>query len=310
MYQMDKTTKSIKHLVVGGGGPVGFTMLGALMELRRQKFWDIKNIRTAYGCSIGALLICLMVAAKDDLDGLISYVVQRPWAKLAPSGPDLITCLIDQKGALSESFFQEALRPYLSMWGLESDIDMKTWHEHFGVGLRFLSQDLNKPGAEPCVISEETFPHIPVYRAIAMSAAFPLLAAPIFIDGGCYIDGGVKGNFPLELCLQKEGCKPTEVLAARSASWNSTPLPDLTEDSSLIDIGCRLMLRLSEAAHSPKTDIGHELTIQCGAVDLRAASTWMEALGSESKRSALIAEGKVQAHLFLAYRATKTQEQA
>ena len=37
---------TIKHLVIGGGGPYGLSAFGALKYLHDQSFWDIKNIKT------------------------------------------------------------------------------------------------------------------------------------------------------------------------------------------------------------------------------------------------------------------------
>jgi predicted acylesterase/phospholipase RssA len=37
---------TIKHLVIGGGGPFGFTAFGVLKYLHDVEFWNIKNIKT------------------------------------------------------------------------------------------------------------------------------------------------------------------------------------------------------------------------------------------------------------------------
>lgn len=295
-------TNTIEHLVIGGGGPAGFTMLGALRELAKQGYWNKASLKSAYGCSVGALLSCLVILA-DDWDGLISYVVGRPWEKLAPSGADVLTSILSRNGALGEDFFREALSPYLRVLGLPDDITFQQWNEKIGVRVHFLSQDLNKPGAESEIISAESFPDLPVYRGIAMSAAFPLVAAPVFVGGGCFIDGGIKGNFPLDICLSKEQCEPESVLALRSASWCAGETPPLTPDSSILDLGARIVLRLSEAAFDEDLDRGHQETVQCGTLDLRMGSTWMATLESADKRLSLVREGEIQAHLFRAYRA-------
>lgn len=47
---------TIQHLVIGGGGPFGFTAFGVLKHLHDVGFWNIKNIKTIYATSIGALV--------------------------------------------------------------------------------------------------------------------------------------------------------------------------------------------------------------------------------------------------------------
>ena len=39
---------TIKHLVIGGGGPFGLCALGALKYLHEKEFWNINNIKSIY----------------------------------------------------------------------------------------------------------------------------------------------------------------------------------------------------------------------------------------------------------------------
>ena len=50
---------------------------------------------------------------------------------------------------------------------------------------------------EAVYISHETFPNIPVWKAILMSCAIPLIFKPIEWENKLYIDGGLVDNFPL-----------------------------------------------------------------------------------------------------------------
>ena len=68
----------IKHLVISGGGPLGFRYLGALQKLQEERFWCLDDIETIYGTSIGAIIgtfICL----KYDWETLNKYIIERPW---------------------------------------------------------------------------------------------------------------------------------------------------------------------------------------------------------------------------------------
>ena len=53
---------TIKHLVISGGGPLGLRYLGALKKLEQEEFWNLDNIESIYGTSVGAIIgafICL-----------------------------------------------------------------------------------------------------------------------------------------------------------------------------------------------------------------------------------------------------------
>ena len=47
---------TIKHLVVGGGGPGGFLNYGALKESNLQGLWHYNNIKSIYSTSAGAVI--------------------------------------------------------------------------------------------------------------------------------------------------------------------------------------------------------------------------------------------------------------
>ena len=47
---------NIKHLIIPSGGPTGFVMYGALRQLAKENVWNIENIESIYGCSVGSLI--------------------------------------------------------------------------------------------------------------------------------------------------------------------------------------------------------------------------------------------------------------
>ena len=43
--------------------------------------------------------------------------------------------------------------------------------------------------------------------AIYMSASVPLILKPIFSNDGCFVDGGLLANIPLDSCIKNSNCK-------------------------------------------------------------------------------------------------------
>jgi len=69
---------TIKHIVLAGGGPMGFRFLGAAQKLEQENFWEMKDIESIYATSAGAMMsVCLCL--KYDWDTLVTYVIERPW---------------------------------------------------------------------------------------------------------------------------------------------------------------------------------------------------------------------------------------
>ena len=58
---MSHYNMTIKHIVMCGGGYNGIYTMGVLDYLFEQNFFDIKNIKTIYGTSVGGLLECYCV---------------------------------------------------------------------------------------------------------------------------------------------------------------------------------------------------------------------------------------------------------
>ena len=51
---------TIKHIVISGGGPTGFLSYGAIRYLAKEKFWNLADISSIYGCSIGAYIAIII----------------------------------------------------------------------------------------------------------------------------------------------------------------------------------------------------------------------------------------------------------
>ena len=49
-------SKTIKHIVIPGGGGTGFIAYGALKESHNRGIWNIENIESIYGTSAGAII--------------------------------------------------------------------------------------------------------------------------------------------------------------------------------------------------------------------------------------------------------------
>ena len=60
----------IKHIVMAGGGAMGFAFYGALRESHQKGIWKQENIETIYATSIGTIMgtICLLYTSPSPRD--------------------------------------------------------------------------------------------------------------------------------------------------------------------------------------------------------------------------------------------------
>jgi predicted acylesterase/phospholipase RssA len=78
---MNSSQHTIKHLVISSGGPAGFTMYGALRYLNKEGVWNINNIKTIYGTSVGTC-IAIFLSLNYDWDTIDNFLLKRPWSKI------------------------------------------------------------------------------------------------------------------------------------------------------------------------------------------------------------------------------------
>lgn len=71
----------IKHLVIASGGPSGVTMYGALRVLNQEGVWNIADIKSIYGSSVGSF-ISILLALNYDWKTMDDFLLKRPWSKI------------------------------------------------------------------------------------------------------------------------------------------------------------------------------------------------------------------------------------
>ena len=234
---------TIRHLVIGGGGPFGLTAFGALKYLHDKEFWNIKNIKSIYATSIGALL-AVYLSLKYDYEYINEYLVKRPWEKLFEEiGIENVLELYNNKGLINPySIFLKKYAILFEAKGLEPNITMKDFYEYSGIEFNFITCDANHFTRN--VISHNTYPDLELVTALCMTSAFPVIFTPVIVDDKCYIDGGIFSNYAVNICLEETGCKHEEILGIKK--YQSSDINDalITEESSVIDFLEKITLNI------------------------------------------------------------------
>ena len=201
----------IKHLVLSGGGPTGLTTYGVLKKLNQKGLWNMKNIKTIYGTSVGSL-IGIILTLKLEWKYIDNYFIKEEWDKILNFNSTNILELYSEKGLLDESFIINILEPLMKKKNISSDITLSEYYKLTNVDLHLFTVDINHDNMKLIDLSHKTFPNLSILKAVSMSSAIPLIFKPIFHDGGCYLDGGLLNNCPVRNCLCDNGCKDNEIL--------------------------------------------------------------------------------------------------
>ena len=224
---MTLTPGHIRTLVFSGGGIKGFAYIGVLRAL--QEYSLLSSIQQFVGTSIGSLFaLCLTLGyTYEDLSILLE--------------------------TFDISFFQDiGLRHLVEGFGIDSGKKVEQFiqdiiafqlnTEHKEVTFRQLYEATKKEliitttclDTKECTyLSHKSTPNLPVYIGIRMSMNLPGLFPPYPYKGHCYVDGGLKDNFPIRFY------PPHETLGfylgnppQTKTNSNQTSLP-LTSSSSI-----------------------------------------------------------------------------
>ena len=220
---------TIKHLVISGGGPVGFIYLGTLEFLNENQFWKIENIESIYGTSIGSVIgafICL----NYDWETLNKYVLERPWHDAFKLSGQQIFDSYYKKGLYDKKILEMVLKPLLEAKDLTVKITLKDLYEYSKIDLHIFTFDINK--FDTVELSHTSHPSLLLVDALTMSCGIPGIIMPVITDGCCFIDGGVLCNFPINQCLRDHE-NEDEIFGINFICNDSNP--SVTTDSTLLE---------------------------------------------------------------------------
>jgi len=279
---------TIQHLVIGGGGPFGFTAFGILKQLHDVGFWNIKNIKTIYATSIGTLVGAFLLLGYD-YSYIYDYFVKRPWEKIFKHiGVNNIFNIYTDKGAIDiYPLYTESLTMVLEAKGMTSSVTLKEFYEYSGVELNIIVSEINSFKYE--VLSHKTYPDLELIKALTMSASLPVIFTPHFLDDKCFIDGGIFSNYPLNICLNETKCRKNEILGVRKKYTYKYPI--ITKDSSFMEYIYTSFQKILDGIddHNEIESIPYD--IECDMDVFNSYDEWFNVFTIAEKRKKLIDMG-------------------
>jgi predicted acylesterase/phospholipase RssA len=283
---------TIKHLVLSGGGPSGVLAYGIASQLAKKNFWCLTDIKSIYGCSIGAYM-GVVLSLGYEWEWLDDYFIKRPWDKLIAASTTHLIDIYEKKCLLNEHFFTDAITPLLRAKDLSETITLHDFYLSNNIDIHMYATNINGKRLEKVDISHKTHPDLPLVKALSMTMAFPILFQPICDAEFCYIDGGLLNNFPLNDCINQQNCETDEILGFKNI-WQSVKYA-ITEKSSIFDYFLILMKKMQASIDTEPEQVDIKYTVHCLLDDLASFEKWSETLKSEELRKNIIEKGYAQA---------------
>jgi predicted acylesterase/phospholipase RssA len=292
---------TIKHIVIGGGGPSALLCYGVFKHLNKNKFLDFDNIESFYGTSSGAVLSVILIL-NISYEVIDDYFIKRPWGKVFNSkinissnnNLDLIN-FISNKGIDGKEFLIKIFEPLLSSCNIDIDITLLEFYKLTKKKLYMYGVDLNTHKyLNEVEISYETFPDLKLIDALSITTAVPFVFKPIFYNNMCLVDGGLINNFPINNCLDKSE-NEEEVLAIKNSSSGNNL--QITQDTDIIDYIKTFIAKSNNTLSKKHKQIKN--IVLCSNTIISRIDKWYECLYDNELISDLIIEGEERGEEFI-----------
>lgn len=192
-----------ENLVISGGGHTLFQFFGVIEKCLRDKIIEKSKIKRFYCTSAGGL-IAVLFSLDVEWKIVYDYFIERPWDQVQVFNINLLESLYHiyhEKGFFKKEFFKTILEPFFKMFDISEDITLNEFYELTKKEINLYTFEVNSFTTK--TLNYKLTPDIKLLDALHMTSALPVLFSPYFLDGKCYIDGGVKCNYPIEYCLNE-----------------------------------------------------------------------------------------------------------
>ena len=288
----------IKHIVLSGGGYLGFYELGALQKLFEEKYIHLQDIETIYGVSVGSIIGCILCLT-DNINDVVDYAINRPWNKHVKINISQMFEIVDKCGIVNDSLIQIILEPLLKVNELNCESTLLDLYETTKKELHIFSVEMDKFDDGLVDFNYKTHPELSIIEAVYMSCSIPLLFQPKYYNNSYYIDGGIINNYPMDICVKENDEK--EVLGIKlQIDHHDSHLPN---NSNIFSFGYYLFRKFSNSVRINSKTYSHELLIPCEYASMEET---IKLFNTKEKRNEFIELGKKFATAFLSYENNKT----
>ena len=292
--------KKIEHIILTGGGSNGFITYGVLRELRKQDFWNPKDIKTMFCTSAGAYMGIIM-SLNINWSTLDRFFINRPWEKMFDINPDDIFSAFQRKGILQSNFIEKALMPILNYKNISKDITLIEFYNITKIELHMFTIDLNSSVFETVDLSYKTQPNMKLLHAVTATTAVPILLPPLCIDNHCYIDGGIIDNLPINHCIKTVNPDLDTILVIKT-KYSSRNTVKINNDSTALQFLLTFINRITFYLNSERKQQNIPNTVYCANGKYKGFKKWIKEASKKKNRKQLVNKGIDGAKTFLYYK--------
>ena len=190
---------NLKHLVLSGGGLLGISYIGLFKYFEEKNY--IKTIESITGSSAGAIFGALLALGytSNELNLIVKQMVFKDYLQI---NVDSILNFTTQKGFESGNKLNLFIKKCIYNKTNNENLTFIQLYEKYNINLQIGVTNLTQHKFE--LLNKDSYPDLPIHKAISASIAIPFILEPIIINNDIYCDGGILDNLPIDSVIDMD----------------------------------------------------------------------------------------------------------
>ena len=207
----------IDTLIMSGGGPSGIAYIGIFKALHEKNILkkDLSGIKEIIVASVGIIFAYLYMLDLPP-ESQHKIVMKAPMFSVLNVDNITIDDLLVDFGLFKTDNIRELMQIVTKNYFKQEDITLKELYEKTKIKLTVKVFNVTKKRIQ--YFSHENHPDISFLTLVEMAIAIPIFFKPIEYKDELYVDGGLRGHFPIEICESENylgmfiagGCFPND----------------------------------------------------------------------------------------------------
>jgi NTE family protein len=190
----------IDTLILSGGGPSGVAYAGILKALTDYNILKREELNEIITTSVGIIFAILYLLDYTILQ-IEKIVLETDLTKILNSDDLEIDDLLVKFGLFSNKPIGDSISSFIRHKTDKNDLTLKELYDYSKIVLTVKVYNVDRGKTE--YLNYDTTPDISLIKLSMMTTAIPYLFQPVEYEKDLYVDGGLKGHFPIEVCKSK-----------------------------------------------------------------------------------------------------------
>ena len=190
----------IDTLILSGGGPSGIAYAGILKALTDYNILKRGELKEIITTSVGIIFAILYLLDYTILQ-IEKLVLEADITKILNMDDLEIDDLLVKFGLFSNKQIGDSISSFIRHKCDKNDLTLKELYDYSKIVLTVKVYNVDRGKTE--YFDYKNTPDIGLTKLSMMTSAIPYLFQPVEFENELYVDGGLKGHFPIEACKSK-----------------------------------------------------------------------------------------------------------